>query len=582
VRLDALANASGTSLSVVPSLTLPAGVTYDAASHSFVLDPTNPAFNHLAQGATQVVSVGYDVSNGSGQTHTSASWTITGTNDAPVADSQPSLLAYAGETFRFTDPALHDPDDGAILTYGASNVPAWLTFDPVTHSFSGTPTANDVGTVVVDLTATDQFGASAVSKLQIQVGARASTAGADTLWGTASNDNLDGGAGDDVISGQGPGGPFVPVGLTPTAAAYITRQSGTLVNTLGPLIDNGGTAITGQPTFGAHALPVTDDGYSFIDLGGMPIDFFGQVFTGLFLDNNGAVSFSNGVSGVASVFPANPTQGSIIAPFWADVTTTGGAWTDPQILSQIAGGNSTGSNRVYYDVDTVNHVFTATWDDVGGYGVNGANAFQLQIIATGADAVIIFRYEDINWTATSRGQATVGFDNGAAGPSAAGVGYNGLGSDAADAQNLSRISNLSPAHAGVQMYFLHDGLLVDSDTITGGAGSDTLTGGTGANLFVYNLASEGKDEITNFIGGMDKIAVSAAGFGSGLTAGGAAPFATFANLDAAASADAHGYFFFTSSDEVLWWDPTGGDHIDAVALAHMPGAHMHGSDLLLI
>ncbi|MDB5450558.1 MAG: hypothetical protein JWQ52_1686, partial [Phenylobacterium sp.] len=584
VRLDALANASGTSLSVAPSLTLPAGVTYDAASHSFVLDPTDPAFNHLAQGATQVVSVGYDVSNGSGLTHTSASWTITGTNDAPVADSQPSLLAYAGETFRFADPALHDPDDGAILTYGASNVPAWLTFDPVTHSFSGTPTANDVGTVVVDLTATDQFGASAVSKLQIQVGARASTAGADTLWGTASNDKLDGGAGDDVISGQGPGGPFVPVGLTTTAAAYITRQGGTLVNTLGAVTDDGGTAIAGHPTFGAHALPVMDDDYRAIDLGGMQIDFGGLYYSGLFLDNNGGVSFWEGLAGIrlADVpFPLNPMAGPILAPLWADVTTKGGAWTDPQILSQIAGGNSTGSNRVYYDVDTVNHVFTATWDDVGGYGANGANAFQLQIITTGADAVVIFRYEDVNWTVAGGAPARVGFNIGS--PADLGrVGYSALGSDPSDTANLSRISNLSASDPGVQIYYLHAGQLSDCDTITGGAGSDTLTGGTGANLFVYNLASEGKDEITNFIGGMDKIAVSAAGFGSGLTAGGAAPFATFANLEAAASTDAHGYFFFTSSDEVLWWDPTGGDYSDAVALAHMPGAHLHGSDLLFI
>src|SRR5205814_18855 len=48
VWLDALARASDVDQGAVLSVTglparLPAGVTYDAASHSFVLDPANPA-----------------------------------------------------------------------------------------------------------------------------------------------------------------------------------------------------------------------------------------------------------------------------------------------------------------------------------------------------------------------------------------------------------------------------------------------------------------------------------------------------------------------------------------------------------
>jgi Nidogen-like len=65
----------------------------------------------------------------------------------------------------------------------------------------------------------------------------------------------------------------------------------------------------------------------------------------------------------------------IIAPFWADVDTRGvGASTTP-------GGNSTGANRVHYDLDTVNGVVTVTWDDVGYYNqhTNLLNAFQVQL-----------------------------------------------------------------------------------------------------------------------------------------------------------------------------------------------------------
>ena len=65
------------------------------------------------------------------------------------------------------------------------------------------------------------------------------------------------------------------------------------------------------------------------------------------------------------------------------------------------GGNSTGSNRVYYALDTVNHIFTVTWDDVGYYSAHTdkLDAFQLQLIDEGnGDFDIEFRYEAINWT----------------------------------------------------------------------------------------------------------------------------------------------------------------------------------------
>jgi hypothetical protein len=73
-------------------------------------------------------------------------------------------------------------------------------------------------------------------------------------------------------------------------------------------------------------------------------------------------------------------------------------------LTPTPGGSSTGSNLVHYDLDTVNDVMTITWDDVGYYNsqTNKLNAFQLQLISLGnGDFDIVFRYEDINWTAGS-------------------------------------------------------------------------------------------------------------------------------------------------------------------------------------
>ncbi|MGI8526866.1 MAG: beta strand repeat-containing protein, partial [Pseudolabrys sp.] len=56
-----------------------------------------------------------------------------------------------------------------------------------------------------------------------------------------------------------------------------------------------------------------------------------------------------------------------------------------------------------------------------------------------------------------------------------------------------------------------------SDTITGGLGADILTGGNPndgiSDTFVYNALAEKGDHITDFVGGVDVIAINAAGFG---------------------------------------------------------------------
>src|SRR5581483_1977846 len=120
--LNALANASDVDdnamLSIVLPSTLPAGVSYDAATHTFTLDPANAVFQHLAQGQTTTVTVIYGVSDGIVTTAASVSWTVIGTNDAPVVsgavngaateDGQASALnALANAS---------DVDDNAMLS----------------------------------------------------------------------------------------------------------------------------------------------------------------------------------------------------------------------------------------------------------------------------------------------------------------------------------------------------------------------------------------------------------------------------------------------------------------------------------
>ena len=76
--------------------TAPAGVSL--AGTTLTVDPSNPAFNHLAAGVSQSIVVGYNVVDVHGamvaQTETI---TITGTNDAPVVTAALTALASDGD-----------------------------------------------------------------------------------------------------------------------------------------------------------------------------------------------------------------------------------------------------------------------------------------------------------------------------------------------------------------------------------------------------------------------------------------------------------------------------------------------------
>nr|WP_082490163.1 Ig-like domain-containing protein [Methylobacterium sp. Leaf122] len=141
VTLDALRNASdvdtGTTLSVVnlPNA-LPAGVTYDAASHSFTLDPSNAAYQSLAAGVTQTVSVSYGVSDGVATTDASASWEIIGANEAPpTLGVSPSGGWTEGQVLPF-DIVLSSASS-APVTFGYRTVPGSAEADIDYHSMSG-------------------------------------------------------------------------------------------------------------------------------------------------------------------------------------------------------------------------------------------------------------------------------------------------------------------------------------------------------------------------------------------------------------------------------------------------------------
>jgi hypothetical protein len=95
------------------------------------------------------------------------------TTTVVVGNAPPSLLqplpdqqVDEGQMFAYSVPGGSFVDPGEVLAFAAlqadgSALPSWLSFDPATQTFSGTPAQADIGTIEIRVTATDGGGLSA-------------------------------------------------------------------------------------------------------------------------------------------------------------------------------------------------------------------------------------------------------------------------------------------------------------------------------------------------------------------------------------------------------------------------------------
>ncbi len=161
-----------------------------------------------------------------------------------------------------------------------------------------------------------------------------------------------------------------------------------------PITGNGNlvSGLGGSDGYGELTHIRDDDGFESFDLTsvfgtqGLTID--GVVYTSLFVNINGSVSFGNGISQYTPSSIPNATT-PMIAPFWADIDTR-------------TNGVGPESGNIHVDMDTAKSVLTVTWDHVGYFDFNAdlTNTFQLQLFNRGSGNFdIAFRYDDIQWTA---------------------------------------------------------------------------------------------------------------------------------------------------------------------------------------
>src|SRR5689334_25206047 len=100
-----------------------AGVSYDTAMHAFALHLTNAAYQSLAAGATTTVTVNYGVSDGTATTAASVSWTVTGTNDAPVVTAAGTGPPTEDEASSTMNALANATDADGATTLAVVNVP---------------------------------------------------------------------------------------------------------------------------------------------------------------------------------------------------------------------------------------------------------------------------------------------------------------------------------------------------------------------------------------------------------------------------------------------------------------------------
>lgn len=140
-----------------------------------------------------------------------------------------------------------------------------------------------------------------------------------------------------------------------------------------------------------------DDGFSGPIPLGFSLDFYGQTYTSFYANNNGNISFNNGISAYTPSGPQGAAE-PIISPFFADVDTRNPA-----------------SGLMYVRTDIPNEVIV-TWDGVGYYDENADKLDSFQLVLRGpgyaipnGEGSIGFFYKSMQWETGDASGGTGGF-----------------------------------------------------------------------------------------------------------------------------------------------------------------------------
>ena len=470
-------------------------VSFDAVTQSLTYAANAAAQDALAAGATATDQFTYSMADASGAISTATvTVTVTGVNDAPVlANAVADQNAIEDTAFSFVVPAdsFADVDAGDTLAYGAtqtngSPLPSWVSFNPATRAFSGTPENADVGTLSIKVTATDAHGLTVFDNFDVTV---ANTNDAPTL----ANAIADRAATEDAaFSFVLPANSFTDVDAGDTLSYAATQFNGSALPSW--LSFNAATrTFSGMPLnadVGTHSVKVTatdtasaavSDVFDIVVANTNDAPTVANALADQSATKNTAFSFQVPVETFADVdvgdtltYSATRADGSAL-PAWLgfDAAT--------RVFSGTPGGGDVGSLDVAVAATdsagaSVVDSFALTVYPGVVYGTFGDDHL---VGSPGADELHGLAGRDILEGLAGDDILDGGLD--------ADLLEGGAGNDtlvyAADAVIPSltyfAVNDGSPGHPGSGQPFLLDGMTISFDIYRGGNGADTLVGSAG-------------------------------------------------------------------------------------------------------
>jgi Ca2+-binding RTX toxin-like protein len=341
--------------------------------------------------------------------------------------------------------------------------------------------------------------------------------GDDTMTGNEVSNVLTGGGGGDTLTG-GAGNDYLDGG---TGNDAMTGGTGNDIF----VVDAAGDTVTEAANEGTDRVASSVD-WTLADH-----------FENLFLTGLAAINGTG--NGVANVIIGNDAANTIAAAVGNDVLR-GGAGNDT-----LDGGEGRDDLNGGLGIDAM---AGGGGDDL--YYVDALGDSVSESSGQGADRV----FSTVDWTLSDHVETLTLTGTAASAGTGNGANNTITGNGAANALSGAGGSDTLNGGAG-------------EDTLTGGAGNDALRGGTGADRFVFALDSI--DQVFDFAPGVDKIAVSAAGFGGGLAESGTV---VLIKNGAPVALGTGGQFLYDTDDGRLWFDADGFGGTAAIQFARLGGA----------
>ena len=453
----------------------PAGFTLNP-NGSWSLDASNSAYQHLATGATAVVTVGYTVSDGLGDSDTGElKITVTGVNDNPALTAAQASLAAGTEDQNYIVSKVSllqgftDVDDGTVLNVSGLSANHGTVVNNGDGTFTIQPELNYNGPVTLSYSVIDGQGGSVPATLQFNL--------------AAVNDPA-------VITGTSSG--------TVVEDAVPNTVGGNLNSTDVDGVNDSWTVVSSQTAsangYGTFTIDAAGNWVYSLNNGNGTVNGLNNLQS---LSDSFTVTTADGTTKVVNITINGHTDFTYTPPPLSnaldvndhDDDHSGSVAGSLVIMAPGSGPNGTDVLEGSNGADTIyaGNSPDQVYGHNGGDHIYGENGADVSLYGQRGDDFIYGGNSDDTIYGGSGNDTIFGNSDPNSGGASNDTIYGGSGRDTIDGQ---------------------DG----NDVINGGNGQDLLTGGDGNDIFVYQKATDTGDFIFDFQQGSDKIDLTAFNF----------------------------------------------------------------------